>query len=218
MAGQSATLVEALDGIRDVLEHQVPETIENPRLTIGPAEHILAFSTNEHHELKDSDTQFPYFSNTGVITDLHGRVLPGATIQTSLKIDKAKFGALLRWPPEQPSPFNLPPSKFEDTEPLGFSKQAYFFPDGSSLVTVGPSVPKLLPLQGGGAQLWVASVGVITQGTEKYAGVRGISAYTGSAHFPNWPQPPQQPWPLLAAGFSVRSAAFFKLVLHGDQS
>ena len=158
-----------------------------------------------------------YFSNTGVMTDLQGNVLEGTRIETSLRIHVSQLGETEKWPPPQPAPFFEPPSEFANTDPLGHSKQAYFFADGSELVTVGPSVPKILKLKDGGAHLWVASAGAIAQGKGKYEGVRGLSAYTGSAYFARWPKDPIEQIKLLAAGFSVRSSAFFKLVLKKDQ-
>ena len=146
--------------------------------------------------------------------------MPGSKVQTSLRIeDVTKFGLLYEWPDEQPAPFDEPPSLPKNTEPLGFSKQAYFFSDGSQLVTTGPSVPKIQKTKEGGAHLWVASVGVIAQGEGKYKGARGLSSYVGSAYFTSWPERDNLPEQIkiLAAGFSVRSSAFFKLILKRDQ-
>lgn len=220
MASQSATLVEALDRIRYSLEHDVPHDviIEQPQLTIGPHEHVLAFKINEHHFLKDADTVTPHFSNQGYFSDLHGRVLVGSSCRTGLKINISNLPETEKWPPPQPEPFDDGISEPDHTDPLGHSKQAYFFPDGSSLVTTGPSVPKIVKLKGGGAQLWVASVGVIAQGTGKYEGVRGLSSYVGSAHFPNWPATPPEQLQLLAAGFPAVIAAYFKLIRKDDQA
>ena len=216
----SENVVQALDRIRYTLEHRVGDdvVIEYPHLAIGPVEHVLAFKINEHHTLRDTDTPTPYFSNQGYFSDLQGRVLQGSSCRTSLRVEASKIGETYKWPPEQPAPFDQPPSKFENTDPLGHSKQAYFFDDGSSLVTTGPSVPKLLKLKGGGAQLWVASVGVIAQGTGKYEGARGLSSYVGSAHFPKWPATPEEQFKHLAAGFEAVIAAYFKLVLKADQA
>src|SRR5258708_19081492 len=102
-----------------------------------------------------SDRKFPLVANTGVRTDLQGVELPGSKIQTSLRIeDLTKFPTLYEWPDPQPPPFNEPPSIPAKTEPLGFSKQFYRFPDGSELVTTWPSVPKIQILKDGGSHLW----------------------------------------------------------------
>lgn len=215
----SKSLLEALDtiGANVAAYGGGGPVIEYPHLANGPAEHLLVFHIKEHHVLKDADTPHPYFSNQGYFTDLQGRVLPGSRCATSLAIDATKIGEAYQWPPEQPEPFDQPPSKFDHTEPLGHSKQAYFFGDGSSLVTTGPSVPKILRLQGGGAQFWVSSVGIITQGKGKYKGAKGSSSYIGCAHFPIWPKKVPDQLKILAAGFEATIVAYFKLVLKGDQ-
>jgi hypothetical protein len=215
----SASVVAALDRISFVLEHHVPDDviIEQPQLTIGPVEHVLAFKINEHHFLKDANTQTPHFSNQGYFSDLYGRVLRGSSCRTGLKIDISNLPETEQWPLQQPEPFDDGISIPDHTHALGYSKQAYFFPDGSSLVTTGPSVPKIVKLKDGGAQLWVASVGVIAQGTGKYEGVRGLSSYVGSAHFPNWPATPPEQLQVLAAGFPAVIAAYFKLILKEDR-
>lgn len=220
MANESDSVVQALDSIRYVLEHQVPcgLTIEYPHLAIGPVEHVLAFKINEHHTLRDANTQTPHFSNQGYFSDLRGYVLQGSSCRTSLKVDISKLPETEQWPPPQPEPFDDGVSKFAHTDALGHSKQAYFFPDDSSLVTTGPSVPKIVKVKGGGAQLWVASVGVIAQGTGKYKGARGLSSYVGSAYFQNWPATPPEQLAVLAAGFPAVIAAYFKLILKGDQA
>jgi hypothetical protein len=214
------TLTATLEGLRYTLEHQLPHdvTIEAPHLAIGPMEHVLAFKINEHHFLKEANTLTPHFSNQGYFSDLDGRVLNGSSCRTSLKVDISKLPETEQWPPPQPEPFDDGNSIFHNTDPLGHSKQAYFFPDGSSLVTTGPSVPKIVRLKGGGAQLWVASVGVIAQGTGKYKDARGLSSYVGSAHFPHWPPMPPEQLALLAAGFPAVIGAYFKLILKGDQA
>lgn len=216
----SNSITKALDGIRYTLEHKVPcgVTIEYPHLAIGPVEHVLAFKINEHHFLKDADTETPHFSNQGYFSDLDGGVLRGSSCRTGLKIHISSLPETEKWPPPQPEPFDDGISKPDHTDPLGHSKQAYFFPDGSSLVTTGPSVPKIVKLKGGSAQLWVASVGVIAQGTGKFEGARGLSSYVGSAHFPHWPQAAEDQLKLLAAGFEAVIAAYFKLVLKADQA
>ncbi len=214
----SKTVIEALDKISSAIKGG--GGIEHPLLRTGDFEHILAFNTNEHHVLNVTDPKHPFFSNTGVITDLQGVELPGSKIQTSLRIeDLTKFPTLYEWPDPQPPPFNEPPSIPAKTEPLGFSKQFYRFPDGSELVTTGPSVPKIQILKDGGSHLWVASVGVIAQGKGKYEGARGLSSYVGSAYFPKWPDPKDVPAQIniLVAGFPVKSSAFFKFVLKKDQ-
>src|SRR4029078_9890002 len=132
----------------------------------GPVEIVLGFNNDEVIALKDHTTANPYFSSGGVLTDLRGVVLPGSKVETTSPGDPANLPQTIVWPPVQVQPFNQPPVDNLNTTGHGDSKQAYFFNDGvESLVTVGPSLPKILRLKGGGAQFWVASIGVIAQGT-----------------------------------------------------
>src|ERR1041384_1621656 len=90
---ESKSVVDALDRIRYSLEHNVTHDviIEQPQLTIGPVEHVLAFKINEHHFLKDFDTPTPHFSNQGYFSDLEGRVLRGSSCRTGLKVPISKL-------------------------------------------------------------------------------------------------------------------------------
>src|SRR6266581_4641865 len=78
--------------------------------------------------------------------DLSNRFLPGTRVETTFPIDKAKLGESFLWPPVQIPPFDGPPVDFTNATNNGYSKQAYFFDGGnSSLITVGPSTPKIAP-------------------------------------------------------------------------
>jgi len=62
----------------------------------------------------------------------------------------------------------------------------------------------------------VGSNGVITQGTGKYKGARGISAYNGSSTFQTWPESQDEQFEMLSKGFNALVSAYFKLVLEPD--
>src|SRR5580765_6535768 len=102
------TLTGALNGIRYALEHEVTHDVivEQPQLTIGPMEIVLAFKINEHHFLRDADTPTPHFSNQGYFSDLKGRVLRGSSCRTGLKVHISKLPETEKWPPPQPEPFD----------------------------------------------------------------------------------------------------------------
>ena len=85
------------------------------------------------------------------------------------------------------------------------------------MITVGPSLPKIVLLKNGGAQFWVGSIGVIAQGTGKYEGVRGMSVYLGSAYLEHWPKTFDEQVKLLTKGFKALVSTYFKLVLKEDQ-
>jgi hypothetical protein len=210
MADGSRSLLEALDGIRNVLASS--GGINFPRIARGPLEQVLAFTSDELIVLKGVPND-PYFSSRGVLVDFQHNVLPGMTSQLSFPIKGLDLDDTLKWPPVQPEPFDEPPRDPTNTTGHGYSKQAYFFGGGDSLVTVGPSLPKIARLKNGGAQFWVSSIGVITQGTGKYKGARGVSAYNGSSYFETWPASREEQIKNLQAGFKALVSAYFKLVL-----
>jgi hypothetical protein len=189
-------------------------TIEYQLIALGPVEHVLAFTTDELIFLKGLPDN-PHFSSHGLLVDFQHNPLPGMFSRLSFPIKGVDVDDANLWPPVQPEPFDEPDLHEVHANKNGFSKQAYFFDGGaSSLVTVGPSLPKIIKLKGGGAQFWVASNGVITQGTGKYKGARGISAYNGSSNFETWPETQEQQFEMLSKGFKALVSAYFKLVLE----
>jgi len=228
---ESKSEVEAIDGARESLASSsadVPLTssasvfasvahtgiIQFPKIALGPVEQVLAFTTDEEIFLKGVQEGAPFFSSHGVLVDFQHNPLPGMFSRLSFPIGNVDIRDVNVWPRTQPEPFDEPPQDERPTEKHGFSKQAYFFDDGdSSLVTVGPSLPKVIRLKEGGAQFWVGSTGVITQGTGKFEGARGISAYNGSSHFETWPESQEELFAMLQKGFKALVSAYFKLVL-----
>jgi len=219
----SANVIQALDGIRDAIQGAAakPQYLF-PRIETGPFEEVLGFSTREKIVLVNPPpASGSYFSSTGVIVDVWGKEVSGTRVSTSFPLDPTKLATLFEWPPPQDEPYNkVPPDVVEtNTAPAGYSRQAYFWNnDQDSIVTVGPAVPKIVtPLVNGSGQFWVAAVGVISQGTGKYKGVRGEQAYVGSAYFDPWPPTLEELFEVLAAGFTVHSASWIKLVLGKAQ-
>jgi hypothetical protein len=241
MANHSKSVTEALDRIRKVLESQtaggstqsavqtldsyraalelsgVASVIEFPRIANGRVEHVLAFTSDEQIVLKDFPDN-PYFSSHGFLVDFDHNPFQGMSSQLSFPIKGLDINTVFQWPVEQPAPFDRPPLDNTNVTENGYSKQAYFFGDGSSLVTVGPSLPKITLLKGGGAQFWVGSNGVITQGTGKYEGARGVSSYNGGAFFETWPESFDKQIELLQKGFNAFVSAIFKLVFKSDRA
>ena len=219
MATQSHNVLEALDRIGDAIANAGGAVnVEYPGIANGPVEIVLGFNNDEVIRLVDHTTPAPYFSSGGVLTDLRGSVLPGSKVETTFPVDVAKLPQTIVWPTVQVQPFNQPPVDKVNTTGHGYSKQAYYFNDGADyLVTVGPSLPKILGLKGGGAQFWVASIGVIAQGEGKYKGARGTSVYIGSAFLQKWPAKHKDQFDLLAKGFKARVGTYFKIVFERDQ-
>lgn len=190
--------------------------IEYPLIAKGPLERVLAFTTDEEIFLKGLPDN-PFFSSHGVLVDFQHKPLPGMFSRLSFPIKRVNIDDANLWPPLQPEPFDGPDLYEVHANKNGFSKQAYFFDSGaSSLVTVGPSLPKIIRLNRGGAQFWVGSTGVITQGTGKYQGARGVAAYNGSADFETWPETQAEQFEMLSKGFKALVSAYFKLVLAPD--
>jgi hypothetical protein len=54
---------------------------------------------------------------------------------------------------------------------------------------------------------------VITQGTGRFKGARGISSYNGSAYFESFPEAREEQIKVLQLGFNALVSAYFKLVL-----
>jgi hypothetical protein len=146
MATESRTVVEALDRIGNAITTSTGVVnIEYPDIRNGPVELVLAFNNDEVIQLKDHTTANPYFSSGGILTDLRGRPLPGSEVRTTFPVDVANLPDAIEWPPMQPAPYNAPPRDESHTTGHGYSKQAYFFNGGVDyLVTVGPSLPKIL--------------------------------------------------------------------------
>jgi len=210
MGQQSASLIEAIDRLREELG--TPRGPEFPALAEGPHEVVLAFTGHEQIFLRGVPDD-PHFASHGQLVDFRRREHTGLTSILCFPIKDLDPQAGLRFPNPQPSPFDEPPVDPTNTRENGFSKQAYFLGGGDSLVTVGPSLPRIAPLKGGGAQFWVGSTGVISQGTGKYLGARGISAYNGSSYFDRWPESWDEQVKLLQQGFPALVSAYFKLVL-----
>ena len=219
MGSKSRNLVDAIDRLTDVVSACCCGNIEFPQIANGPVETVLAFNTNESLKLILDDGPVPYFSSTGVLTDLCNKVVPGSRVETCFPADdQAVLDGLFTLPNPQPAPFTKPPVDPTNVKDVGFSKQAYFFADGSSIVTVSPSLPKISYLKGGGAQFWVGSIGVISQATGKYEGANGVTCYVGSAYFKKFPKKDNFPaiLQLLAKGFKVESSTYVKLVFKKD--
>ena len=159
-----------------------------------------------------------YFQITGFLTDVNHRVGKNTKFETVFPFDPTIApGIIATWPPQQGCPFDGPPVDGAHTERLGFSKTNFVFSDDDSIVTVGPSIPKLALLQDSAAQLTVASVGVITDGTGKYEGGRGLGAFNGRAFFeqaPSFVDPPSGLQQLID-GFPLKVAVSIQVIQKG---
>jgi hypothetical protein len=209
-----------------------PSPFEYWQVRNGQAEQVLVFNNDQYIALKGvplstanvppeaaqdlPPDRLPYFSAHGTLTDLFGNVLRGSRVETTVPIDPQSLSETAQWPPSQPWPFDQPPLDATHALVHTYAKHVYFFNDTDSLVTVGPSLPKIARLKSGGAQFWVGTIGVITQGTGKFAGARGQATYAGSSYFKDWPASFPDQAKILAAGFKALVGTCFKVVLNKE--
>jgi hypothetical protein len=188
-----------------------------PRLAIAYVEHTLVFGSEDDVTLEDVNVagKTPFFASDGYLTDFSGRKIPGSQILAALPVDLARFIDTLKWPPAQREPFDKLPVDATNAN-AGFARNSFNFGDGSSIVSVGAALPKLLLLKDGGAMFWVTSCQAIAQSKGKYEGARGIQSFSGSSYFPVWPASPEDQVRLLAAGFKAKIHRCIKLVLRAD--
>ncbi|MCA1636431.1 MAG: hypothetical protein LC802_22755 [Acidobacteria bacterium] len=217
---KSKNVREALDRIRDAVDALdlggSPGSIEYPRIENGPVELVLAFNNHEFIKLEGPD-EAPYFSSHGPLTDLQFNELPGTWVATTFPVDPAKFGETETWPPAQVEPFDAPPVDPPKSNDVGNSKQSYYFNDREDwFVTAGPSIPRITRTKEGGAQFWVGSIGLISQGGGKFEGARGVTTYVGSGYFDKWPDSFPEQVQLLRAGFTALIGTYVKVVLRHD--
>lgn len=214
-----ADLVDQLRPLLAIAQHPSPYVgnIHFPFVATRENEHVLAFHNEEVVRLRQPDKPDQkldfYLSSTGFLTDLYHVPLKGTHMETNVPLKIADFGMANEWPTNQNSmPYNEPPISTKNVEKHSYSKQMYKFNDRDILYTVGPSLPKIIPSDGG-AQFWVGSIGVIERGEGRYEGARGISVHDGSAYFPKWPADDRAKVELLKKPFPVKVTTYFKFVL-----
>jgi hypothetical protein len=183
-----------------------------PAIANGPKEHVIGFNNDEFIQLVLDSPEGPHFSSKGVLTSLQHCKIPGGKVRTTFPIQLADFQHSLLWPHKQAEPWRHPPVDPTHTTEQGFSKQYYSFNCDDYFVTVGPSLPKITPLKGGGAQFWVGSIGVLTQGGGEYEGARGVSVYVGSAYLAEWPDAQESRLEKLKKGFDAQIGSYLKYV------
>jgi hypothetical protein len=221
MAKHSRSIVEALDRIGDRLEsYPNAGNINFPAIKAGELEEVLLFSVNGRVKLHMSDPPPWYFHIIGTLTDLQEEEIGDSRFETVFPFNPPEMLPNIGIFPSAGPPFDRPPVDGRytstDTHSGGFSKTNFVFPDRdhSSIVTVGPSIPKLVSLKEGAGQLWVASVAVIVGGSGKYRESRGLGAFNGSANYKKVPDFRHVPEGIqeLLDGFPVKVFVNFKLI------
>jgi len=109
-------------------------------------------------------------------------------------------------PPDPRPPFDQPAAPVDEIEVLSYTKGIWQFADGSTIVTEGPAQLRVIFYVDGASQLWVSGEQIITDGTGRYAGARGMKTVGGSSWVPRG-QDPNQP-----GTFMVRTVEVFRVV------
>jgi hypothetical protein len=187
--------------------------IHFPNLVIGPLEEVMIFDVVCRACLTVEDDADAYFHVWGNFIEINGTPIIGGTFDTVFPLKLVAVPEALVWPAPQWGPFDRPPVDGSHTTGGGFSKTSFAFGDGSEIVTVGPSIPKMAVLRDGSGQLWVTSVGVITGGRGRFAGAKGMCALNGSGYFPRAPDfATPEGRQVLIDGFSVKVSVNFKVI------
>lgn len=87
---------------------------------------------------------------------------------------------LLNRPPNPPPPLNIPGPTVPHVKPLAYTKGIWVFDDDSSITAVGPALSHLMPLKDGNFLFAVTCAQVITNGTGRFKGARGLKTSLGS--------------------------------------
>jgi len=191
------------------------DRIEQIRLAINPVEQVFVYGSEDMVVLRDVGVagKTPYFYSDGYLVDLSGRRLSGSQILAALPVDLPRLGETFTWPPRQSEPLGELPIDSTNVN-VGFARNSFKFGDGHSVVTVGAAIPKIFVVRNGGAMLWVASAQVITQGTGRFAGARGIQSFAGTFHFHRWPDSPDDQIGLLTKPFKAKIHRCIRAVLN----
>ncbi|HEV2990752.1 MAG TPA: hypothetical protein VG759_20105 [Candidatus Angelobacter sp.] len=84
-------------------------------------------------------------------------------------------------PPDPPTPpLDQPQGPVPNVPPLAYTKGIWTFGDDSSVTAIGPAMSRLMPLDDKSGLFMVTCAQIITNGTLKYDGARGLKTSLGS--------------------------------------
>jgi hypothetical protein len=87
-------------------------------------------------------------------------------------------------PPKPRPPLDQPKGPVPETLPRAYTKAIWTFGDGSSITAVGPAMLHLVPFSDGSQIFLVSVAAIITNGTGRFAGARGVKTALGSTFVP----------------------------------
>ena len=217
MVRPSRSVTEALDRIEAAI-NPVPD------LASGPHEEVYVLQVVGSRrligdEVPDADTVW-FYHLTGKFTEITG-ALPGTgTMEEGFSFfpGRLDFEKLTTFPEAskgQP-PFDEPPAEAftaesTETTPVGYSKTQFVFPDGSTIVSLGPSLTKLVtPLRVPGFQLWQTHNGVMSAGTGRFAGAKAqLTSFTSGNLLDLGLNPAKEPF---KSGYPVKALVCIRLI------
>lgn len=109
-------------------------------------------------------------------------------------------------PPDPKPPFDEPAPPVDEVGVLSYTKGIWQFADGSTIVAEGPAQLRVIFYVDGASQLWVSGEQIITDGTGRFQGARGVKTVGGSSWVPPG-QDPNQP-----GSFMVRTVEVFRVI------
>jgi len=151
------------------------------------------------------------FSKDGKFININCKAfkLDGTEDGTYIGVDQPVFQnvsqTFLRPHPPYP-PFDKPQGPLDHIQPLSFSKGLRTFLDGSTITAIGPGNLHVVSYIDSASQFWVTSNLIVTNGTGRYEGARGLKIVGGST----WVEPGK---PLTALDeFSVKTVEVYRII------
>jgi len=95
-----------------------------------------------------------------------------------------KPATMLQRPEHPKDPLNKPEGPFPNTYIGAFTKAIWTFGDGSAIIGIGPASLQLVPFADGSHIFLVSVAGLISNGTGRYAGARGVKTALGATYIP----------------------------------
>lgn len=160
-----------------------------------------------------------YVVGNGVINAAHHIAVEGQVYKLNGVPDGEHHGIdlpvvplqqMFQAPPDPRPPFDEPTPPVDEVEVLSYTKGIWKFGDGSTIVAEGPAQLRVIFYVDGASQLWVSGEQIITDGTGRYAGARGVKTVGGSSWVPAG-QDPNQP-----GTFMVRTVEVFRVIRAGN--
>lgn len=197
-----------------------PGNIEFDTPAQGPDEIVIVFNADPCTvKLIQADGGLSWKLDCSTFTTLSGSpVAPPTSYTGSFPVDPKTLPDIFAWPPPgtQSPPYDdgiIDPTVAKAVATMGPAKENVSFADGSSVASAGPSLARITKVGGGNAgYFWATTAALITNGTGKYKGARGLSTLFGGAYLKKLPDL-QNPPPPVGFTFPLSTIIVLRLVL-----